>query len=113
MTIREIYESLLNGEDVRGKLDSIHAKAAKLVLRREAGTLCREGCVESVDFSPEGAEPWSMSIVFSAGNLSARAQRVLGAMKENAHRTEWAGGKGDARLTFYVYTIENREEDEQ
>lgn len=112
-TGRDIYEAYLNGENVRGKMDKLHAKVSKTFLRRQAGMLMRDSCIESITITAEGFEPWALSITFSNGELSEKSQGVLRGMRENAHRTEMLGNdvNGVTQITFYVYTFEEAEEE--
>ena len=105
MTPREAYERYMNGENIEtGK--KVNADFAKRLLRRQAGQLCTEKCVNGVAVSDENANPWSISIMFSAGDISHDGQVILSAMRNNAHRTEMSENNGDTRITFYVYCME-------
>lgn len=105
MTPREAYEKYMNGEPVEtGKKANV--AFAKHLLRRQAGQLCTEKCVKEVLFRDEDANPWSVCVKFSDGELSHDGQTILNAMRSNAHRTEMAESKGMTQISFYVYCME-------
>ena len=110
MTPREIYESMKNGGDVQGKMDSAQAAVAKAILRRQAGTLTKERCLMRIYFAEDDQNPWSCSLVFANGELSEEAQSTLTKMRSNAHNTTLMDGKRQATITFYVITMEDENE---
>lgn len=107
MTPREIYESMKNGGNVQGKMDSTQAAVAKAILRRQAGTLTKERSLMRIHFAEDDQNPWSCSLVFANGELSEEAQSTLTKMRSNAHNTTLMEGKRQATITFYVITMED------
>lgn len=107
MTPREIYESMKNGGNVQGKMDSTQATVAKAILRRQAGALAKERCLMRIYFAEDDQNPWSCSLVFANGELSEEAQSTLTKMRSNAHNTALMEGKHKATITFYVITMED------
>ena len=105
MTPEEIYERMMRGEDVHGKMDPAQAAAARAILRRQAGSLAKERCLMRICFAGEDADPWTCSLVFSDGELSKEAQATLAKMQSNAHKTMLMNGNRQATLTFFVYTM--------
>lgn len=106
MTPREIYESMKNGGDVQGKMDSAQAAVAKAILRRQAGTLTKERSLMRIYFAEDDQNPWSCSLVFANGELSDEAQATLTKMRSNAHNATLLDGSLHATITFYVLTME-------
>ena len=104
LTPREAYERMMNGEMETGQRGS--ALFARHLLRSQAGKLAAEKCTESMAFTPDGTNPWTASITFTCGELSDSAQKILGAMHSNAHRTEMTEGADRIRISFYVYEWE-------
>ena len=106
LTPHEKYEQMLNGGELSG-MDALHAKTAETILRRQAEWLTEEDCVEGFSATPEGATPWTLTVRFTDGGLSASAQRTLRGMFQNAHRSEMIRcGPGAVQVAFYVYTME-------
>lgn len=110
MTPREIYESMKNGGDVQGKMDSAQTAVAKAILRRQAWTLTKERSLMRIYFAEDDQNPWSCSLVFANGELSEEAQSTLTKMRSNSHDTKLMDGNHQATITFYVYTVEEEQE---
>lgn len=110
MTPRELYNKMQSGDDVTGQMDSVHAAFARTILRRQAGSLTKEKCVEKITFMPENANPWGVEIVFWDGELSEEAQETLSKMHQNAHRTEILVGDETTMAVFYIFTVEGNAE---
>lgn len=109
LTPHEAFERMQRGEDVDATVSGGSAIFAKAVLRRQAGYLAAESCVEGITFTPENMNPWAVSITFTGGELSEDAQRTLAKMRSNSHQsvmTEDAKG-GLTVITFYLYIKDN------
>jgi len=106
MTPREAFERMKRGENIGNKMDAGQATVAKAILRRQAGELAKEKCVEKIAFTPESMEPWVAEIMFGEGDLSEDAQLTLAKMRQNAHRVEMVAGDDTTQIMFYVYTTE-------
>lgn len=105
MTPREAYQRMVNGEAVHtGKKEN--AVFARHLIRSQAGKLAVDRSVSGVSFSPDDANPWTAAVDFRDGELSENSQILLQAMRSNAHRTEMREENGAAKITFYVYTLE-------
>lgn len=110
MTPRELYEKLQSGEDVDWKMNRVQAVFAKEILRRRAGDLAKEKCVEKIAFTPNSTNPWVVEIAFGDGELSDEAQSTLFKMKENAHRAEIVTSDTTTQVMFYIYMMEEGNE---
>ena len=105
MTPREAFESMMNGTGgTTGK--EANAAFARYLLRSQAGKLATESCTEQISFTPDGTNPWAVSVTFSGGELSGNGRTILRAMRSNAHRTEMLPDGDSVRIIFYVYTLE-------
>ena len=104
MTPRELYDKMQSGEDVSAQMSSVHAMFAKAILRRQAGSLAKERCVEKIAFTPENMEPWVAEITFGDGEISEEGQNTLAKMRQNAHRTDMIVEDESTQIMFYVYT---------
>ena len=107
-TMREFFERVFGPdgepEEGSGHFDELHARVAKNILRRQAGELVREECFDSIAISPEGAEPWSITVAFRPGELSREAQLTLEKMKHNSHKSQLGTTKGITGVSFIVYS---------
>jgi len=110
MTPRELFEKLQSGEASAWELDHVQAVFFKEILRRQAGDLAKEKCVERIAFTPNNTNPWVVEIAFGDGELSEEAQSTLFKMKENAHRTEIVSSDKTTQVMFYVYMVEGNNE---
>ena len=110
MTPRELYERLQSGEDVAAKMSHVQAVFFKEILRRQAGDLAKEKCVEKIAFTPNNTNPWVVEIAFRNGELSEDAQATLFKMKENVHRTEIVTTDETTHVMFYIYMMEEDNE---
>lgn len=105
MTPREAYEYMMSGGDIpAGKRGSF--VFARHLLRSQAGKLAAESCVKGIEVSDDGASPWSVTVTMTDGELSRSAQVLLNAMRSNAHRAEMTGNRETARVTFFVYRLD-------
>lgn len=105
MTPRELFEQMREtGETPRG-IDAFHASIARQILRRQADVMAREGCVKEVISSEQDADPWTVGLVFSDGELSHSGQITLAKMRFNAHRTAMFEDQKNntVQIVFYVY----------
>ena len=113
MTPRETFEKYSSGEISSDRMGAINAMVAKKILRRQAGWMARESCLEKIEFTPDTTYPWMVSLTFGAGDLSPAAQTTLANMRENAHEAYMAesdGGK-TVQITFSVYTFDDQEDE--
>ena len=105
MTPREAFESMMNGTGgTTGK--KANAAFARHLLRSQAGKLAAESCTWDISFTSDDTNPWTASVTFSGGELSANGRTLLRAMRSNAHRTQMLSDGDKMVIKFYVYTLE-------
>ena len=105
MTPREAYERMMRGEEVHtGK--RANCAFARHLLRTQAGKLAAESCVKGMEVADDDANPWTVTVTMTDGELSRSAQTLLNAMRSNAHKTELAVKNRMAQIVFFVYCLE-------